>query len=149
MIAHFCSCNKSEKTLRQLSHLSRNSFLYLETLHLVNAHIVKKILTGRSCHFSRYDTTTSDWAALDKGKHNPNVSFVRLAAANLHYGEFAKLLESPLLLPQISDKTGHFFVLSHYERYGQLMEDPPPITTRKDIEEGVDVNDNDDDEGDS
>ena len=145
--AYFRSRNESEKTLRQLSHLSRNSFSYPEARRLVNARVVERILTGRSCHYSRYDTTTSDWAALDKGKHDPDVSFARLAAANLHYGEFGELLEGPLPSPQVSDGTGHSSVSSHYGRYGQLMEGPPPVTTRKDVEEGVDVDGDDDDGG--
>lgn len=146
--AHFCSCNASKKILRQLSHLSRNFFSYSEARRLVNARVVEKILTGRSCHFSRYDTTTSDWAALDKGKHDPDVIFARLAAANLHYGEFGELLEGPLPLHQVSDGTGHSFVSSHYGRYGQLVEGLPPVNTCKDIEEGVDIDDDNDDGGD-
>ena len=73
----------------------------------------------------------SDWGALGKNKHNPDISFARLAAANLHYGEYDELLESPLLLPQVSDGTEHSFVSSHYGRYGQLMEGPPPVTTER------------------
>ena len=145
--AYFRSRNESEKTLRQLSHLSRNCFSYPEARRLVNARVVERILTGRSCHSSRYDTTTSDWAALDKGKHDPDVSFARLAAANLHYGEFGELLEGPFPLPQVSDGIGHSSVSSHYGRYGQLMEGPPPVTTHKDVEEGIDVDDDDDDGG--
>lgn len=98
-------------------------------------------------HYLLSPTTTSDWAALDKGKHDPDVSFAHLAAANLYYGEFGELLEGPLPLPQVSNGTGHSFVSSHYRRYGQLMEGPPPVTTRKDVEESVDVNDDDDDGG--
>ena len=108
--AHFCSCNKSEKTLRQLFHLSCNCFRYPKIRCLLNNPVVEKILTGKSCHSSRYDTTTSNWAALDKGKHDLDVSFARLAAANLHYGKFGKLLEGPLSLLQIFDRTGYSFV---------------------------------------
>ena len=149
MTTHFRSRNKSKKILRQLSYLSRNSYLYPKAQRLVNVCMIKKILIGGSCNSSRYNTTTSDWAVLDKGKYNLDVFFACLAVANLHYGEFGKLLESPLFLPQVSDGTGHSFVSSHYRQYGQLMEGHPPVTTCKDVEEGVDVNNDDDDGGES
>lgn len=50
-------------------------------------------------------------------------------------------------MPQVSDSTGHFFGLSHYRWYGQLIEDFSSVTTCKDVEEGVDVKDNDDNDG--
>ena len=83
---------------------------------------------------------------MDKGKHDPDISFARLATANLHYGEFGELLESPLPSPQVSNGTRHSFVSSHYGRYGQLMKGFSPVTICKDVEEGVDI-DNDDDDG--
>lgn len=87
--------------------------------------------------------------ALDKGKYNPDIFFARLAATNLHYGEFDELLEGPLSLPQVSNGTGHSFGSSHYEQYSQLMEGLLLVTTCKDVKEDVDVNDDDDnDKGD-
>ena len=134
--AFFRSRNESEKTLRQLSHLSSSCFSYPEVRRLVNAHVVERILTGVSCHSSRYETTTCDWAALNKDNHVPDISFARLAAANLHYGAFGELVEG--LLP--SGLVSRFVAITHYGRYGELVEGPNPVATLKDHKEGgVDV----------
>lgn len=123
----FCSRNESEKTLRQLSHLSSNCFSYRDARRLVNAHVVEKFLTGLSRHSSTYDTTTADWAQLESGEKFPDVSFARLAtAANINYGAFGELLEGPPLSIEVFDKASYQVVETHYGRYGELVEGPRP-----------------------
>lgn len=82
---------------------------------------------------------------MNKGKHDLDVFFARLAVANLHYGEFGKLLKGPLPLPQVSEGIKHSFGSSHYRWYGQLMKGLPPVTTCKNVKEVIDVDDDDDD----
>lgn len=41
------------------------------------------VLTEASRHYSRYDTTTADWAALDSGKIPSDLSFTRHDVADL------------------------------------------------------------------
>lgn len=110
--------------------------------------MVERILIGRFCHSFRYDTTTSDWVILDKGKYDLEISFAYLAATNFYYDEFGKLLKDLLFLLQVFDRTGHFFVLSYYRQYNQLVEGPPSVNTWKDNQKDDDVDDDDDNGGD-
>lgn len=59
----FPSCNKSEKCLRQIAHITCNYFLYFNTWHYVNAVVVERLIFGSSHHFGQYKTTTADQLA--------------------------------------------------------------------------------------
>ena len=87
-----------------------------------------------------YKTTTADWAQLENGKKHPDVSFARLAAANVHYGAFGELLEGPLPV-KVIDKASDKVVETHHGRYGELVEGPrPSFQVRTDFDtDAVDV----------
>ncbi len=64
-----------------------------------------QLLTGASYHFFRYNTTTADWDSIKNSIDTSDVTFTRLAAANLYYGSFEKLVEgfSPLSISDIPE----------------------------------------------
>lgn len=65
----------------------------------------------------------ADWVQLENGKKPPDVSFTRLAAANIHYGAFGELLEGPLPI-KVNDKASDQIVKTHHGWYGELVEGP-------------------------
>ena len=111
----FCACHESKRTLYQLVHLAPGSFGYSDGRQLINALIVKKILSGRSTYLTKYKTRTNDWLGLEADS-SPNVSFPCFAAANVHYGLFGELLERPFP-PPLYDFSGP----CHYGLYRQLL----------------------------
>ena len=111
----FYTCNKSRKTLWSLIYLVSGSFYYSDAYWLVNARIVKKILSSHSTYQTRYKIRTNNWLALEADT-SFNVSISCFAVANLHYGLFEKLWEGlfPLYLYGFSGPC-------HYSQYGQLF----------------------------
>ena len=82
--------------------------------------MVEKLLTGVSHHASRYETTTAVWHVAEYVNNVPDISFLCLAAANLHYGLFGELLEGVLLL-LFPDNSKHCVFGSYYRRYGEFV----------------------------
>ena len=85
-----------------------------------------------SCHSSRYNTITCDWAVFNKENHVLDISFACLVTANLHYGAFKELVESP-------SSSGLVFcsvAITHYRWYGKLVEGSNLATTFKDHKKG-------------
>lgn len=94
--------------------------------------MVEKILTGVLCHFSSYDTTTCDKAALDKDNHVPDISFACFTATKLYYSIFGELVEG-------APPSGLVFcsvAIIYYERYGKLVESLNLTATFKDYKKG-------------
>ena len=69
---------------------------------------------------------------MDKDNHVPDISFARLAAANLHYCSFGELVESPPFSGLVSCS----IAITHYGRYGELVEGLNIATMFKDNKEG-------------
>lgn len=116
----FCSHNESEKILRQLAYLISYCFSYCKTQRLVNAVVVKRLLIDILHHLSRYETITADWNAAQYVDNILTILFACLAAANLHYGLFDELVESPpFFLP--SDKPEDRAVNTYYRQYSELV----------------------------
>ena len=85
--------------------------------------MVKRLLIDVSHHLSRYETITADCNAVEYVDNISAISFACLASANLHYGLFGELVESPLLfLP--SDKPEDCAVNTHYKQYSELVAVP-------------------------
>ncbi len=59
--AFFHARHESEKTLRKLGQVARDSFNYADACLLVNSRIVEKILSRQSKPRTGFKTRTSDW----------------------------------------------------------------------------------------
>ena len=106
---------------------------------MINARVVKRILLGRSTHLTRYKTRTNDLLALEPDS-SPDVSFPRLAAANVYYGLFGELLEGPFPPPLYG-----FSGPCYYGLYRQLFPDELNLSAFQaaqgpDSGNGVDLN---------
>lgn len=100
------------------------------------------LLTGASHHFFNYDMTIADWDLIENSSAL-DVSFACLAAANLHYSSYKKLVEGLFFLP-ISD-TPEDSVGTHYRQYSKLVVGPRLTSDcNHDKKDGLDTDENND-----
>lgn len=80
--------HKSEKTFYQLVHLMLYSFNYADVYQVIDTQIVKQIVSNWLTHLQHFKIRINNWIKL-KSNSSPDITFVCLTTANLHY----KLLE--------------------------------------------------------
>ena len=97
----FRSRDESEKCLRQIAHIACNYFSYSDARRYVNAVVVERLISGSSRHSGQYETTTTDWLALNNDMSRIlEITHSWLVPVNVYYGSFGKLIEGP---PHLED----------------------------------------------